>query len=104
MKSTGPTPKVANQKLENMAVSIIRDRIANMTINDILKNRQKLRNGVKDEMQKVITGWGIWLETCEVVDVKIASRSLFNNLQTEFREKSRQDAEKIQGEINNTIR
>jgi len=43
-------PRVANQKLENMAVSIIRDRIANMTINDILKNRSKLRNGVKEEM------------------------------------------------------
>lgn len=55
-------------------------------------------------MQKIITGWGIWLETCEVVDVKIASKSLFTNLQTEFREKSRQDAEKIQGEINNAIR
>jgi len=73
-------PKIANGKLENMAVSIIRDRIANMTINDILKNRQKLRNGVKDEIQKIITGWGIWLETCEVVDVKISSRSLFANL------------------------
>jgi hypothetical protein len=102
MKKTGPV--VANQKLENMAVSIIRDRIANMTINDILKNRSKLRNGVKEEMQKIITGWGIWLETCEVVDVKIASKSLFTNLQTEFREKSRQDAEKIQGEINTKIR
>lgn len=97
-------PQTPNQKLENMVVSIIRDRIANMTINDILKNRSKLRNGVKEEMQKIITGWGIWLETCEVVDVKIASNSLFKNLQTEFREKSRQDAEKIQGEINNTIR
>jgi hypothetical protein len=43
-------PKIANQKLEGMAVSIIRDRIANLTINDILKNRSKLRNGVKDEM------------------------------------------------------
>jgi len=49
-----------------MVVSIIRDRIANMTINDILKNRSKLRDGVKDEMQKVISGWGIWLETCEI--------------------------------------
>jgi hypothetical protein len=48
-----------------------------------------LRNGVKDEMQKVITGWGIWLETCEVVDIKIASQNLFTNLQTEFREVSR---------------
>lgn len=72
-----------------MAVSIVRDRIANMSINDILKNRQKLRNGVKEEIQKVITGWGIWLETCEVTDVVIASKSLFTNLQTEFREKSR---------------
>jgi hypothetical protein len=72
-----------------MAVSIIRDRIANLTINDILKNRSKLRNGVKDEMQKLITGWGIWLETCEVVDVKISSASLFKNLQTEFRESTR---------------
>jgi uncharacterized membrane protein YqiK len=80
MKSTGPSPKVANQKLENMAVSIIRDRIANFTLNEILKERTKLRNGVKEEMQKVITGWGIWLETCEVVDVKIASKSLFTNL------------------------
>jgi hypothetical protein len=86
-----------------MAVSIIRDRIANLTINDILKNRSKLRNGVKDEMQKLITGWGIWLETCEVVDVKISSNSLFKNLQTEFRENTRQYAEKIRGKIENTI-
>lgn len=73
-------PLVANEKLQKMAVSIIRDRIANFTLNEILKERSKLRNGVKEEMQKVITGWGIWLETCEVVDVKIASKSLFTNL------------------------
>jgi regulator of protease activity HflC (stomatin/prohibitin superfamily) len=97
-------PIEANSQLQNMAVSIIRDRIANLTINDILKNRQKLRNGVKDEMQKILTGWGMWLETCEIQDVKIASRSLFNNLQTEFREKSRQEAEKISAETENTIR
>lgn len=43
-------PVEANLQLENMAVSIIRDKIANLSINDILKNRQKLRDGVKDEM------------------------------------------------------
>lgn len=94
---------MANEQLESMAVSIIRDRIANLSLNDILKNRSKLRDGVKDEMQKVITGWGIWLETCEVQDVKIASKSLFTNLQTEFREKSRMDAEKISAETENQI-
>ena len=88
-------PTVANSKIENMAVAIVRDRIANLTINDILKNRSKLRSGVKDEMQKLLTGWGIWLETCEIQDVKISSRSLFANLQTEFREAERLKAEKI---------
>lgn len=97
-------PVEANTQLQNMAVSIIRDRIANLTINDILKNRQKLRNGVKEEMQKLLTGWGMWLETCEIQDVKISSRSLFANLQTEFREKSRQEAEKISANTENVMR
>lgn len=96
-------PVDANHKLENMAVSIIRDRIANLTLNDILKNRSKLRNGVKEEMQKILSGWGIWLETCEVQDVQITSRSLFTNLQTEFREQSRQEAERISANTNKTI-
>jgi len=97
------TPAVANSKIEAMAVAIIRDRIANLTINDILKNRGKLRGGVKEEMQKILTGWGIWLETCEIQDVKISSRSLFSNLQTEFREAERLKAEKIAADTQNTI-
>jgi len=87
-----------------MAVAIIRDRIANLTINDILKNRSKLRGGVKEEMQKILTGWGIWLETCEIQDVKISSRSLFANLQTEFREAERLKAEKISADTQNLIK
>jgi hypothetical protein len=35
--------------------------------------------------------------------VTIASKSLFTNLQTEFREKSRQEAEKISAETENQI-
>ena len=72
-----------------MAIAIIRDKIANLTINELLKNRSKLRDAIKGEMQKILTGWGIWLETCEVSDVKITSVSLFKNLQTEFRENER---------------
>ena len=63
------SPTVANGKIQAMCVAIIRDRIANLTLTDILKNRSKLRGGVKEEMQKILTGWGIWLETCEIQDV-----------------------------------
>ena len=54
-------------------------------------------------MQKLLTGWGMWLETCEILDVKITSKSLFTNLQTEFRSKTRMDAEKISAETQNVI-
>jgi len=86
--------------LKKIANSIVRDRIANMTLSDILKNRSKIRNGVKEEMQKILTGWGIWLETIEIQDVKISSSKLFKNLQTEFRESSRMQAEKITEDSN----
>ena len=92
------SPVVANNKMMALAVSIIRDRIANMSLDEVLKNRSKLRNGVKEEIQKLLTGWGIWLETVEIQDVKILSSSLFQNLQTEFKEKSRQEAEKIRAD------
>jgi regulator of protease activity HflC (stomatin/prohibitin superfamily) len=49
-----------------MAVSIIRDRIANLTIDVILKNRSKLRDGVREELQKILNGWGMWVETIEI--------------------------------------
>jgi regulator of protease activity HflC (stomatin/prohibitin superfamily) len=59
-------PRSVNDKLGDMAISIVRDRVANMSLDDILKNRNKLRNGVKEEIQKLLTGWGIWLETVEI--------------------------------------
>lgn len=67
------TSTVINEKLQQMAISIIRDRIANLTIEVILKNRQKLKEGMKDDIQGILKGWGMWLETIEISDVKISS-------------------------------
>lgn len=72
--------RTANEKIMNLSKSIIRDRIANMSINDIIRNRAKLRSGVREEIQKLINGWGMWLETIEILEVKIASNQLFKNL------------------------
>eukprot|EP00483_Globobulimina_turgida_P007972 UN07988 len=46
-------------------------------------------------MQDILSGWGIWLETVEITEVKILSNSLFNDLQQPFRSSTRQMAEKI---------
>ena len=45
----------------------------------------------------------MWLETCEIMDVKISSGSLFKHLQTKFREEKRIEAETIAAETENQI-
>jgi hypothetical protein len=56
-----------------MASAVIRNQISNSTTNDILKSRDMMREAIKSEISKVTEGWGIWLETIEITDVKILS-------------------------------
>ena len=55
-------------------------------------------------MSEITTGWGVWLESIEIIDVKILSGSLFSNLQTPFREEQRKKAELILLNTNNEIK
>lgn len=89
--STG-NPIKANETLRAMTSAIVRNKIANSTIDEILKNRQGLREAVIKEMSEVIKGWGVHISTVEVTDVKICSGSLFKNMQTKFREENTKKA------------
>lgn len=95
---------VIDEKLQQMAVAVVRDRVANTTIEAILRDRNQLRSSIKKSMQEMMTGWGMWLETIEISDVYITSGTLFKNMQTEHREKYRLHADKIVSESTNTIR
>ena len=81
-----------------MAVAIIRDVISNSTIDDILKNREKIRKTLKQSLQPVLTGWGMWLETIEISEVAICSDTLFNNMQAKTKEEERLKAFRIEAE------
>lgn len=41
-------------------------------------------------------GWGIWLESVEITQVRISSEKLFKDLQAEFRQDTRLKAELIE--------
>lgn len=86
-----------------MSNAIVRNCIANSSINDIIKDRKTMRETLNKEMLDVVRGWGVWIETIEITDVKILSTSLFKDLQTKFREEQKRTAEmhklKIDGEI-----
>jgi hypothetical protein len=66
-----------------------------MTIDDVLKNRAQLRDSIKKDIQALLTGWGMWLETIEVSDVQICSGTLFSNMQAEFKEENRLKAQRL---------
>jgi len=93
----------ANEKLVSMCSAIVRNCIANSTINEILTNRAMIRKAVREGVSEVVKGWGMWIETIEVTDVKILSSSLFADLQCKFREEQKQLAEMNALSINDQI-
>eukprot|EP00997_Jenningsia_sp_PLL12_P004326 NODE_1867_length_1046_cov_189.637914_g1518_i0.p1 GENE.NODE_1867_length_1046_cov_189.637914_g1518_i0~~NODE_1867_length_1046_cov_189.637914_g1518_i0.p1 ORF type:complete len:270 (-),score=86.31 NODE_1867_length_1046_cov_189.637914_g1518_i0:236-958(-) len=76
-----------------MAESIIRHQVANLNLTEVIANRHLLRNKVRSEMLDVVKGWGMWLETVEVTDVQILSGTVFNDLQSKYRESTHLQAE-----------
>jgi flotillin len=45
-----------------------------------------MRNDIKEKLSPITTGWGVWLDSIEITDVKILSDSLSRNLQCMSRE------------------
>lgn len=86
-------PTQANAKLIALAQSVIREVIANNTIDNIIKNRDLIINKIKEDLTPVLKGWGMWLERVDIKDVKICSSKLFGDIQAKFRTEQRKDAE-----------
>jgi regulator of protease activity HflC (stomatin/prohibitin superfamily) len=96
-------PRTANSMLSDMCSSILRAQISNSTIQEVIKNRQELREKIIKDMSEIVKGWGVHLETVEVTDVRILSGTLFSNMQTKFREQNRKTAEIQAMTVNNEI-
>jgi len=87
-----------------MSSAIVRHCIANSTIDEVLKNRKILRDTVSKEILGVVKGWGVWVETIEITDVKISSSSLFKDMQSKFREEQKLKAELERMEIERQLK
>ena len=87
--------KTAKDNLAEMCSAIVQHNIANSTIEEILKQRDMLRDSISKGISSVIEGWGCLIESVEITDVKILSSKLFKNLQMQYREEQRKKAELI---------
>merc|ERR1719284_629316 len=68
-----------------------------------MTQRQQMRVDAKNEVLEITKGWGIWIETVEITDVRIMSTSLFKNMQAEFRSATKLKAEKIEMETSQEL-
>jgi alpha-glucosidase (family GH31 glycosyl hydrolase) len=76
-----------------LAQSVVREAIANNTIDNIIKNRTLLTDKIRKDLAPICKGWGMFLERVDIRDVKICSGQLFSDIQSEFRLNQRKDAE-----------
>lgn len=74
------TPTEANNSLCSKARDKFKQVLANMEISEVLKNREKLRDRIRKEMQQEVAGWGVWIETVELEDIMIMDNALFKNM------------------------
>jgi len=70
----------ANNILRELTSAIVRHQIANSSINQLLKDRDSIRKAIIQDISDQAKGWGVYLATVEITDVRILSGSLFSNL------------------------
>jgi uncharacterized membrane protein YqiK len=91
----GQSIETANDTLRLVAESILRNVVANHTISEIMSQRDIIRTTLKKGIMDAVQGWGVWVETVELTEVKILSGSLFNDLQAVFRQETNLTARRI---------
>lgn len=94
----------ANSNIGQLVESILRNMVSSKSIDEIMTQRDELRNQAKEELLDITKGWGIWIETVEITDVRIMSSSLFNNMQEAFRSETRLKADEIRMKTDQTIK
>ena len=67
-------------EVRDATFSILRERIANSTVLEIIRNRHKIRDVMKKELNKLVNNWGVWIENVEITDVRVLSNELFKFL------------------------
>lgn len=82
-----------NEDLKTICIEAVRHVIANMTIEEALKNKDDIAENLKKQLQEVEKKWGIVFDQVGIEQVKIMSDNVFKDLQADFRNKIRQDSE-----------
>lgn len=83
-----------NEELKTICVEAVRHVISNMSIDDALKKKDEIAENLRSQLKEVESQWGIIFDQVGIEKVRIMSSSLFEQLQSQFRDGLRLDVEK----------
>jgi regulator of protease activity HflC (stomatin/prohibitin superfamily) len=81
--------------LEQIVEAVIRTAVANMTLEQILRERSIIIESIMSEVTPIVESWGVSIETVEVRDVTVVNQELFDDLQAPFENEKRRMAREI---------
>lgn len=90
---TNPMEKT-NESLKTICIEAVRHVIANMSIEQALKNKDEIADNLKNQLREVEKKWGIVFDQVGIEKVTIMSDKVFKDLQSNFRNKIRQESER----------
>lgn len=96
MDFTDPDAAIANisTHLREVVEAAVRNELANLTLEDALRERGKIIERMKNELADVAQRWGLDITTVEIKTVTIMSQELFENMQSPFRNTIRLQSER----------
>jgi regulator of protease activity HflC (stomatin/prohibitin superfamily) len=51
----------ANESVQALSESCLRNIIANSTLEDVMRNRDHVRSSMLKDLKNQLTGWGMWI-------------------------------------------
>ncbi|MBN2443671.1 MAG: SPFH domain-containing protein [Spirochaetales bacterium] len=83
-----------NSELQTICIEAVRHVISNMSIDDALKKKDEIAENLISQLNEVEKKWGIIFDQVGIESVRIMSSTLFENLQSEYRDSIRLNVEK----------
>lgn len=90
--------------LKAQAEASTRTAISKNTMLTAMHNRDKIRDEVVKELNRGCSKWGIWCETLQISEVMVSSKTVFTDMQAEFRQRVGVEASqhRLKGEMDMT--
>jgi flotillin len=77
------------EQLRAVVEAAIRREVANLTLEQVLRQRAAMTHLLDDELAKVAERWGLAIAAIEIKSVQVLSKQLFENMQAKFRDTQR---------------